>query len=88
MNYKIKELKPFEKFYKKRDKKERKIIDEKLDILCEDPYDVSQLDIKKLNGYEKRYRLRIWDYRIIYEIYDDILIIIALTGDNRGDVYK
>ena len=88
MNYKIKELKPFEKFYKKRNRKERDSIDDKLDILCEDPYDSKRLDIKKLKGYEKRYRLRIWDYRILYEIYDDILIIIALDGDNRGDVCK
>lgn len=88
MNYEIKELKRYKKFYAKRDAKEKKVIDEKLTLLKSNPYDSDRLDIKKLKGYEHRYRLRIWDYRILYEVYNDVLIIVALDGDNRGDVYK
>lgn len=87
MNYKIIPLKPFEKFYTKRSAAEKATIDAKLDILKANPFD-NHLDIKKLQGYERRYRLRIWDYRIFYEIYNDKLIIVVITGENRGDAYK
>lgn len=88
MSYKIKTLKPFEKFYSKRNEKEKGIIKAKFELLKQDPYDSRHLDIKKLKGFDNRYRLRIWDYRIIYEIYDDILIVLVVEGDNRGDIYK
>lgn len=87
MSYSIKTLKPFEKFYAKRSKAEKKAIDAKFDILKENPFDKS-LDVKKLQGYERRYRLRIWDYRIFYEIYGNKLIIIMIDGESRGDAYK
>ena len=35
-------------------------------------------DIKKLVGYSDRYRLRVGDYRIIYEIADAQLIILTV----------
>ncbi|MCX6074602.1 MAG: type II toxin-antitoxin system RelE/ParE family toxin [Campylobacterales bacterium] len=88
MSYEIKPLKPFEKFYAKRNEKEKAVIKSKFELLKNDPYDSNSLDIKKLKGFTNRYRLRVWDYRIIYEIYDEVLIIIAIDGDNRGDVYK
>ncbi len=88
MSYRLEKLKSFRKFYAKRNPKEQKTIDTKLDILKLNPYNIDMLDIKKLKGYDNRYRLRIWDYRILYEIYDDILIVVALDGDNRGGVYK
>lgn len=43
-------------------------------------------DIKKLQGYSNLYRLRIGDYRVIYEIIDDKIIIDAILP--RGEAYK
>lgn len=43
-------------------------------------------DIKKLQGYSTLYRLRIGDYRVIYEIIDDKIIIDAILP--RGTAYK
>ena len=45
------------------------------------------------NGYKKlkginAYRIRVGDYRIIYEIQDDRLIIIIIAAGNRKDIYK
>ncbi len=65
MSYKLIPLKPFKKFIKSRTKKELELIDQKLTILSFDPFS-DELDIKKLKGYESRYRLRIGKYRIIY----------------------
>jgi mRNA interferase RelE/StbE len=34
------------------------------------------------------YRLRVGDYRVIYEIHDDELILVVIKVGPRGDVYK
>ena len=34
------------------------------------------------------YRLRVGDYRVIYEIHDDELILVVIKVGSRGDVYK
>lgn len=43
-------------------------------------------DIKKLQGYTATYRLRIGDYRIIYTLTENTLIIKAILP--RGAAYK
>ena len=35
-------------------------------------------DIKKLQGYSNLYRLRIGDYRVIYEVWDEGIVIDAV----------
>jgi mRNA interferase RelE/StbE len=42
---------------------------------------------KKLSGQE-RYRLRQGNYRILYEIEDDRLIVCVVTVGDRRDVYR
>ena len=43
-------------------------------------------DVKKLTGYKNMYRLRVGDYRIIFEKDSNKYHVIKI--DNRGDVYK
>jgi mRNA interferase RelE/StbE len=43
--------------------------------------------IKKLKGYEKNYRVRVGDYRIIYEIKDRELIVLVLSVSHGKDAY-
>ncbi len=43
-------------------------------------------DIKKLQGYSNLYRLRIGDYRVIYQMEHDTIIIDAVLP--RGEAYK
>jgi len=45
-------------------------------------------DIKKLTGYSDRYRLRVGDYRIIYEIADEQLIILIVGVGHRREAYR
>jgi mRNA interferase RelE/StbE len=45
-------------------------------------------DIKKLAGYSDRYRLRVGDYRVIYEIADEQLIILVVGVGHRRDAYR
>jgi len=43
--------------------------------------------VKKLKGYEGIYRIRVGDYRIIYEVRDKELIILLLSFTHRKDAY-
>ena len=43
---------------------------------------------KKLVGTEHTYRLRVGDYRIVYSIQNDLLIIEVVRVAHRKDVYK
>ena len=45
-------------------------------------------DIKTMKGYNNYYRLRVGDYRIIYTLDNDILLIRVIAVGNRGDIYK
>lgn len=45
-------------------------------------------DIKKLQGYDNLYRLRVGNIRVIYTIQEELRIIDIENIDNRGDVYK
>ena len=42
---------------------------------------------KKLKG-EDAYRIRVGDYRVIYEIEDDKIIITVVSVGHREDIYK
>ena len=76
------------KFVQKRRADEKFNIDEKLKLLRSNPYPTNnQLDIKKLQNSEF-YRLRINNYRFIYEIIENDVVILMLQAGNRGDIYK
>jgi mRNA interferase RelE/StbE len=44
-------------------------------------------DVKKLKGREA-WRIRVGDYRVIYEIQDSVLQIIVTTIGHRREVYR
>jgi mRNA interferase RelE/StbE len=45
--------------------------------------------VKKLEGKEKLYRIRVGkDYRIVYRIEDAKLIVLVLAIGNRKDIYR
>ena len=43
---------------------------------------------KKLVGSDHTYRLRIGDYRVVYDIHDDTLIVLIVRIRHRRDVYR
>jgi mRNA interferase RelE/StbE len=59
---------------------------EKIVLLGTDP-DSPNLDIKKLQG-EPYFRLRVGQWRIIFDRDDEIRIISIEKIKSRGDVYK
>ncbi|MFS0517876.1 type II toxin-antitoxin system RelE/ParE family toxin [Nostoc sp. UIC 10607] len=44
--------------------------------------------VKKLQGDDNYYRFRVGDYRIIYEVVDDVLIVTVIKVGHRSDIYK
>jgi mRNA interferase RelE/StbE len=53
--------------------------------LCDDPRPVG---CKKMSGSDCAYRLRVGNYRIIYEVYDDTIIVEVIKVGHRRDVYR
>lgn len=45
-------------------------------------------DIKKMQGIQNYYRLRVGDYRIVYTVDHGELVICIVAAGNRGDIYK
>jgi mRNA interferase RelE/StbE len=43
---------------------------------------------EKLEGEEDLYRVRSGDYRVVYKIRDDILLVLVVRVGNRRDVYR
>ena len=43
---------------------------------------------KKLMGSDHTYRLRIGDYRVVYDIHDEVLVVLVVRIRHRRDVYR
>ncbi|MBD3421942.1 MAG: type II toxin-antitoxin system RelE/ParE family toxin [Chitinivibrionales bacterium] len=43
---------------------------------------------KKLKGQQNLYRIRSGDYRIIYEVRDNVLLVLVVLIGNRKDIYR
>ena len=44
--------------------------------------------VKKLSGTEEVYRIRVDDYRILYEIQDAVLRVLVIEVGHRREVYR
>jgi len=45
-------------------------------------------DAKKLKGHHSVYRIRIGDYRVVYEVHDDQRLIAILDLGHRNNIYS
>lgn len=73
-------------FKKLKNKEIQARIIKKIEYL-ESLWDISKVsNIKKMKGFEKYYRLRIWNYRIWFEY--DWNIITLLRVRSRKDIYE
>ena len=43
---------------------------------------------RKLQGYDDVYRIRVGQYRVVYEVFEDRVIVIVLKVGHRKDIYK
>lgn len=85
--YKVKLSNRATKDLKKIRKEISKKVIESLELLSINPF-AEVLNTKKLKVNGNLYRIRIGDYRVIYEIKSDLLIILVVRVGHRKDVYE
>ena len=85
MAYSVKLKKSVEREIRKIPEKHIRRIIEALDTLGEEPRPKQS---RKLKDTERTYRLRVGDYRIIYQIDDEYKEIIVFHIRHRKDVYR
>jgi mRNA interferase RelE/StbE len=70
---------------RKLDDEIRRRVARKINTLATNP---RPADAKKIEGEDNLYRIRAGDYRIIYTIRDEVLLIVIITIGHRRDIYK
>jgi len=69
----------------KLEKKERLAILNAVEALIRNPH---KQGVKKLVGSDHSYRLRVGNYRVVYELLDSTLTIEIIRVKHRKDVYR
>jgi mRNA interferase RelE/StbE len=44
--------------------------------------------VKKLKSFEGFYRIRVGDYRVVYSVEEQLLLLLVVTAGHRRDVYR
>jgi mRNA interferase RelE/StbE len=60
-------------------------VDARIQALAADPRPATS---KKLEGVDDLYRVRSGDFRILYRIEDDCLVVVVVNVGNRRDIYR
>ncbi|MGB4437847.1 MAG: type II toxin-antitoxin system RelE/ParE family toxin [Sedimentibacter sp.] len=81
MNYRTEIKNKARKFIEKQNPEQQKRILKTI-------YRIPNGDIKRLTGQNGLYRLRVGDYRIIYSMDNNKLVILIMNIGNRGDIYN
>jgi mRNA interferase RelE/StbE len=83
--YSIQFLRPARKDLENLSSKMQARIMKAIDNLKDNPH--SRLS-KKLKGSVDTFRIRVGDYRVIYEIHEDEIVVLIIRVGHRKDVYK
>lgn len=84
--YQVVYSKAAQKVFRKLQPKLQKRIEEKVAMVAQDPYG-NHNEVSRLQGRHD-YRLRIGDWRVIYRLEDERLILVAFDIQPRGGAYK
>lgn len=57
----------------------------KIEALRDDPFPAG---CKKMTGISDTWRVRVGDYRAVYQVHQRILLVLVLTVGHRKDVYR
>ena len=85
MTYRIEVAPSAARQLRKLDPVARRRVQAALELLAQDP---RPSGAKKLAGGDGEWRVRTGDYRIIYEIRDDVLLVLVLAFGHRREVYR
>jgi mRNA interferase RelE/StbE len=65
--------------------KMRERIAAKIEALGHNPFPP---DVKKLKGEPAHFRVRVGDYRVIYRVHGDVLVIVIVRVAHRREAYR
>jgi mRNA interferase RelE/StbE len=85
--YTIEFVKTARKEFERLSKNIRAKTAEALNLLAQNPYS-ELLKIKKMKGAANLYRIRLGDYRLVYEIRNDRLVVIVIKVGHRREIYR
>jgi mRNA interferase RelE/StbE len=85
LKYRIEVKRSAAKAIKKIPKPDRRRISEKIDSLADE---LPSPEVTKMKGDNPFHRIRVGDYRIIYEIQDEVLVILIVKVGHRKDIYR
>jgi mRNA interferase RelE/StbE len=57
----------------------------RIEALADNPYPPGT---RKMAGEEHAYRIRIGDYRVVYDVLEDAIVVLVLRIGHRKDVYR
>ena len=64
----------------------RNRIENAIEDLSENPYPRTSL---KLKGFDRTWRIRVSVFRVVYEVHEDLVLVIVLKVDRRSeDTYR
>jgi mRNA interferase RelE/StbE len=84
MNYQIEILSKARRQIKKLPKNIQVLVRNEINLLTENP---RPSGFKKLSNSDNLYRIRLREYRIVYQINDNILTILIVKVGHRREVY-
>jgi mRNA interferase RelE/StbE len=86
MAYRIEVTKAFSRKFQALPKNAQRTIEKKIELLALDPY-ARNNNVKRLEG-RSGYRLRVGDWRVIYDLNDATVTLLLLEIGARGGIYK
>lgn len=85
MTYRIEVAPAVVRQVRKLDPAARRRIQAAIELLAEHP---RPQGARKLVGGDGEWRVRTGDYRIVYEIHDDVLLVLVVAVGHRRDIYQ
>jgi mRNA interferase RelE/StbE len=85
MIYRIVFDRPAEKSFQRLPTEVQEILASRISALSDAPH---PHDSRKLEGTQDCYRLRQGDYRVVYTVIDDCVLVLVLRVGHRRDVYR
>jgi len=85
LKYRIEVKRSAAKALKKIPKPEQNRIRQRIDSLAEQ---LPSVDTTKMKGDNPFHKIRVGDYRIVYEIQNEVLVILIIKIGHRKDIYR
>jgi len=85
MAYEIEVIRSAAREIRRLDSRVRRRVLAKIESLKADP---RPADCPKLTGSEDLWRVRVGDYRVVYTIQDERLVVVIIRARHRRDVYR